>query len=223
MTGDTKKAGKHDTARGAAGLGRRHRRGTRRFLGAGVAPAAAQMAQGHREVRPGTPPLQGLRVIERSAVLSGRLAGVLLADQGAEVFVEGGSADPTPGGLDDTFFDRGKVAVTLGRYRRCLLSGHHRRGRRRAVRARAASDSGADHDGPARRRCLRRPAARLLGGSDQRDLRLLHEHERLRADPEPAGDLHADLAALRRLRRECRGRGCRGAGRPAAHGSRGWS
>jgi hypothetical protein len=76
----------------------------------GASPAAAQMAQGHREVRPGTPPLQGVRVIERSLLLSGRLAGLLMADQGAEVFVERG-AGTTPGGLDDAFFDRGKVTV----------------------------------------------------------------------------------------------------------------
>ncbi|MBV8919193.1 CoA transferase [Bradyrhizobium sp.] len=86
-------------------------------LGATIAadsvPALAQMAQGHREVRPGTPPLHGVRVIERSATLSGRLAGLLLADQGAEVFVERGTG-PTPGGLDDAFFDRGKSAVPPG-------------------------------------------------------------------------------------------------------------
>jgi crotonobetainyl-CoA:carnitine CoA-transferase CaiB-like acyl-CoA transferase len=71
------------------------------------------MAQGHREWRPGTPPLQGVRVIERSGVLSGRLAGLLLADQGAEVFLERGTG-AAPGGLDDAFFDRGKVAVPPG-------------------------------------------------------------------------------------------------------------
>jgi hypothetical protein len=62
------------------------RRDAIRLIGAGAASAAlssllpareaaAQMAQGHREVRPGVPPLQGLRVIERSKLLSGRLAG----------------------------------------------------------------------------------------------------------------------------------------------------
>jgi crotonobetainyl-CoA:carnitine CoA-transferase CaiB-like acyl-CoA transferase len=80
---------------------------------AGASPAAAQMAQGHREVRPGVPPLLGVRVIERSVLLSGRLAGLLLADQGAEVFVERG-AGTTPGGLDAAFFDRGKVVVPQG-------------------------------------------------------------------------------------------------------------
>ena len=83
------------------------------FVAAGPSPAVAQMAQGHREVRPGTPPLRGVRVIERSATLSGRLAGLLLADQGAEVFVERGDG-PTPGGLDNAFFDRGKIAVPAG-------------------------------------------------------------------------------------------------------------
>jgi crotonobetainyl-CoA:carnitine CoA-transferase CaiB-like acyl-CoA transferase len=82
-------------------------------LAIGAPPAAGQMAQGHREVRPGTPPLQGLRVIERSTVLSGRLVGLLLADQGADVFVERG-AGSTPGGLDDAFFDRGKIAAPPG-------------------------------------------------------------------------------------------------------------
>ena len=80
---------------------------------AGASPAAAQMAQGHREVRPGMPPLQGVRVIERSNLLSGRLAGLLLGDQGAEVFVERGSG-AAPGGLDDNFFDRGKIALPPG-------------------------------------------------------------------------------------------------------------
>jgi hypothetical protein len=81
--------------------------------GVDAAPAAAQMAQGHREWRPGTPPLRGVHVIERSALLSGRLTGLLLADQGAEVFVERGTG-AAPGGLDDAFFDRGKVALPLG-------------------------------------------------------------------------------------------------------------
>jgi crotonobetainyl-CoA:carnitine CoA-transferase CaiB-like acyl-CoA transferase len=96
------------------------RRGALLALGAGAlavavgGPAAmAQMAQGHREAQPGTPPLQGLRVIELSTLLSGRLAGLLMADQGADVFVEH-SNSPTPGGLDDAYFDRGKIAVPQG-------------------------------------------------------------------------------------------------------------
>jgi crotonobetainyl-CoA:carnitine CoA-transferase CaiB-like acyl-CoA transferase len=64
------------------------------------------MAQGHREARPGTLPLADIRVIERSNLLSGRLAGLLLADQGAEVFLE--RAGPTQAAdqhlaLDDAF------------------------------------------------------------------------------------------------------------------------
>jgi crotonobetainyl-CoA:carnitine CoA-transferase CaiB-like acyl-CoA transferase len=83
------------------------------FIATGASQAAAQMAQGHREVRPGTPPLEGVRVIEHSVLLSGRLAGLMLADQGAEVFVER-SPGPTPGGLDDAFFDRGKIVAPPG-------------------------------------------------------------------------------------------------------------
>src|SRR5947209_4147454 len=111
MTGDTKKAGEATRREALLGLGGAI--GAALAMGARVAPAAAQMAQGHREVRPGTPPLRGVRVIERSAMLSGRLAGLLLADQGAEVFVERGTG-AAPGGLDDAFFDRGKVAVLPG-------------------------------------------------------------------------------------------------------------
>ena len=100
------------------------RRDALRALGAGALaaglggpPAMAQMAQGHREARPGTLPLADIRVIERSNLLSGRLAGLLLADQGAEVFVE--RAGPTPSAdqrvaLDDAYFDRGKIALPPG-------------------------------------------------------------------------------------------------------------
>ena len=80
-------------------------------------PAAAQMAQGHREARPGTQPLAEIRVIERSNLLSGRLAGLLLADQGAEVFVERAGATPAADqrvALDDAYFDRGKIALPPG-------------------------------------------------------------------------------------------------------------
>jgi len=85
--------------------------------GLGGSPAVAQMAQGHREFRSGVPPLAGVRVIERSNLLSGRLAGLLMADQGAEVFVE--RAGPTSAAdqrvaLDDAYFDRGKIALPKG-------------------------------------------------------------------------------------------------------------
>lgn len=100
------------------------RRDAIRAIGAGAiatalsTSAGAQMAQGHREARPGTPPLQGVRVIERSATMSGRLCGLLLADQGAEVFVERSGptafANDMRGVLDDAYFDRGKVALPAG-------------------------------------------------------------------------------------------------------------
>jgi hypothetical protein len=51
-------------------------------------------------------------VCARSTLLSGRLAGLLLADQGAEVFVEHTASVAL--GLDDAFFDRGKVAIPTG-------------------------------------------------------------------------------------------------------------
>ena len=107
MTGDkSKEATRRDVLLGLGGA-------VGATFTASASPAAAQMAQGHREVRPGVPPLLGVRVIERSVLLSGRLAGLLLADQGAEVFVERG-AGATPGGLDAAFFDRGKVVVPQG-------------------------------------------------------------------------------------------------------------
>ncbi len=111
MTADTDKSRK-PTRRDAL-LGLSAAVGAAFAAGSGASPAAAQMAQGHREARPGTSPLQGVRVIERSAVLSGRLTGWLLADQGAEVYVERGTG-ATPGSLDDAFFDRGKIAVPPG-------------------------------------------------------------------------------------------------------------
>jgi hypothetical protein len=76
------------------------------------------MAQGHQDVRPGTPPLAGIRVIERTNLLSGRLAGLLLADQGAP---KSSRTAPRPtlaadqhAGLDNGYFDRGKIALPDG-------------------------------------------------------------------------------------------------------------
>ncbi|MGH8388881.1 MAG: CoA transferase [Pseudomonas sp.] len=96
------------------------RREALRGLGLGVVAAAfdgnlaqAQMAQGHREFRNGTPPLEGVRVIEFSRLLSGRLAGLLMADQGAEVFFER-RAGSSSSSLDGTFFDRGKTELPVG-------------------------------------------------------------------------------------------------------------
>lgn len=52
-------------------------------------------------------PYEGLRIIERSQTLSGRLAGLLFADQGAEVFIaREGQTDE-----HDEFLDRGKTRV----------------------------------------------------------------------------------------------------------------
>ncbi|HXI31249.1 MAG TPA: CoA transferase, partial [Vicinamibacterales bacterium] len=57
-------------------------------------------------------PYDGVRIIEQSTTLTGRLVGLLFADQGAEVFVEreGGSAS----GEHDAYLDRGKIAVPPG-------------------------------------------------------------------------------------------------------------
>src|SRR5271169_6548730 len=122
--GEDRSTGPQVASRGEASRVGPTRRDAIRSIGAGaltaglgVPPAMAQMAQGHREVRPGTPPLAGIRVIERSNLLSGRLVGLLLADQGAEVFVE--RTGPTPAAdqrvaLDDAYFDRGKIALPPG-------------------------------------------------------------------------------------------------------------
>ena len=76
------------------------------------------MAQGHQDVGPGTPPLAGIRVIERTNLLSCRLAGLLLADQGAP---RSSWTAPRPtlaadqhAGLDNGYFDRGKIALPEG-------------------------------------------------------------------------------------------------------------
>ena len=54
-------------------------------------------------------PYEGVRIIEKSGLLTGRLVGLLFADQGAEVFVE--RSPGAPPGEHDAFFDRGKVGV----------------------------------------------------------------------------------------------------------------
>ena len=57
-------------------------------------------------------PYENVRIIEQSATLTGRLVGLLFADQGADVFVEreGGSTS----GEHDAYLDRGKIAVPPG-------------------------------------------------------------------------------------------------------------
>ena len=54
-------------------------------------------------------PYQDVRIIEKSATLTGRLIGLLFADQGADVFVEGRVA-ATPS-EHDRYLDRGKIEV----------------------------------------------------------------------------------------------------------------
>lgn len=57
-------------------------------------------------------PYQGIRIVELSKLLAGRLAGLLFADQGAEVLVE---RDPTvKPKAEDEYFDRNKFAVPSG-------------------------------------------------------------------------------------------------------------
>ncbi len=77
-------------------------------LNAGTAGPASAQQGGTWGEGTGTAPYAGVRVIEKSALLTGRLAGQLFADQGAEVFVERPGPSPV---LDDTYFDRGKIVV----------------------------------------------------------------------------------------------------------------
>jgi crotonobetainyl-CoA:carnitine CoA-transferase CaiB-like acyl-CoA transferase len=56
-------------------------------------------------------PYHDLRIIEKSATLTGRLIGLLFADQGADVFIE---RAPGPPGNHDAYLDRGKTAVPEG-------------------------------------------------------------------------------------------------------------
>lgn len=58
-------------------------------------------------------PYHDIRIIERSATLTGRLIGLLFADQGAEVFVERGASSAP--GEHDGYLDRGKIAVPPGK------------------------------------------------------------------------------------------------------------
>jgi crotonobetainyl-CoA:carnitine CoA-transferase CaiB-like acyl-CoA transferase len=54
-------------------------------------------------------PYHGIRVVEMSTTLTGRLVGLLFADQGAEVVVERSPTHtPSP---DDEYLDRGKIAL----------------------------------------------------------------------------------------------------------------
>ena len=57
-------------------------------------------------------PYNNIRIIERSNTLAGRLAGLLFADQGAEVFIERPAAFMPD--EHDEYFDRNKIAVPPG-------------------------------------------------------------------------------------------------------------
>jgi crotonobetainyl-CoA:carnitine CoA-transferase CaiB-like acyl-CoA transferase len=57
-------------------------------------------------------PYQGIRILEKSTTLTGRLIGLLFADQGADVFIERAADAPT--GDPDGYLDRGKSAVPGG-------------------------------------------------------------------------------------------------------------
>lgn len=60
----------------------------------------------------GTPPLQGIRVYEQSQTLAGRLAGLLLADQGAEVYA---MPPVNPDTRIDNYLGRGKRLPRKGK------------------------------------------------------------------------------------------------------------
>lgn len=107
-------AGERTETAGRNGL---TRRGLIKTLGAGALGAGLASAAGSAEAQTvaeelswapaGRPPYEGVRIAELSSTLAGRLAGLLFADQGAEVFT---ARDPSPD-LDDTYFDRGKTVV----------------------------------------------------------------------------------------------------------------
>ena len=71
---------------------------------------AQQVAEQLAWAKAGNAPYAGVRIFELSTQMAGRLAGQLFADQGAEVFL----ARSGPSGLDDTYFDRGKVVLPSG-------------------------------------------------------------------------------------------------------------
>ena len=53
-------------------------------------------------------PFEGVRIVEKAGLLSGRLTGLLFADQGAEVLV----LDPSQGEDVDSYLNRGKIAIS---------------------------------------------------------------------------------------------------------------
>ena len=79
----------------------------------GQESAAQSVAEQLSWAETGAAPYAGVRVFEKSATLAGRLAGQLLADQGANVFVERDPGQPSTD-LDDNYFDRGKLRLPPG-------------------------------------------------------------------------------------------------------------
>jgi crotonobetainyl-CoA:carnitine CoA-transferase CaiB-like acyl-CoA transferase len=83
-------------------------------LGVGLPGVAASQGNAAQTVAASTTarlPYESVRVIELSQTLTGRLTGLLLADQGAEVYAE----RPKPSGqFDDAYFDRGKKLLPAG-------------------------------------------------------------------------------------------------------------
>jgi crotonobetainyl-CoA:carnitine CoA-transferase CaiB-like acyl-CoA transferase len=116
-----------DKAKSSSTLGEKPKPGTTRrdalkFIGSGTIGAALAgnftgLAVAEPECPPqaafGKQPYANVRVIEQSETLAGRLAGLLFADQGAEVIVErAGHAGKVK--LDDAYFDRGKLVLAPG-------------------------------------------------------------------------------------------------------------
>ena len=70
---------------------------------------AASAPLGRRALSAAAPrlPYEGVRIIEKANLLSGRLAGLMFADQGAEVLV----IDPSEGEDVDSYLNRSKIAI----------------------------------------------------------------------------------------------------------------
>lgn len=74
--------------------------------------AGAQTSDSTSNGAMGNQPFSSIRIIEQSQTLAGRLAGLLFADQGAEVFAE--RVEPSTE-FDDMYFDRGKFLLSAGK------------------------------------------------------------------------------------------------------------
>lgn len=78
-------------------------------LSSGV--VAQGVASSNKASSKGRMPYGNVRVIELSQTLTGRLTGLLFADQGAQVYVE---RDKPSTEFDDAYFDRGKLTLPAG-------------------------------------------------------------------------------------------------------------